>query len=73
MMTTRNTTFWKDGVPLEFQRTTCSMIPRPTPAAKAVGRDSMRATTAAASPGSSTVGPLAATPGAMPVKGALRM
>ena len=56
-----------------FQCTTCSVMPRPMPAPKAIGSDSMRATTAAASRGSSTVGPLEARPGFTPSNGADNM
>ena len=72
-MTTRNTASTKDGELLVFHRATCSMIPSPMPAPSATGRDSMRAITAAARAGSSTAGPVLTAPGAIPVKGALRM
>src|SRR6476646_10774592 len=71
MITTKKTTFWNDGVPVLFQRTVCSTTPNPRPAANATGSDSILATTAAARPGSSTVGPFDATPGATPLNGAL--
>ena len=71
-MTTRYATLTNDGEPVLFHRTVCSTMPRPRPAANATGNDSMRATTAAARPGSSTVGPLAM-PGTTPENGALRM
>ena len=37
-ITTRNDDVWNDGVPALFQRTTCSMMPRPMPAPNASGQ-----------------------------------
>ena len=59
-----------DGLPVPFQRTSWSSMPRPMPAAKAIGSDSSRATTAAARAGSSTAGPADTTEGDTPEDGA---
>ena len=59
-----------DGLPVPFQRTSWSRMPRPMPAAKAMGRDSRRATTAAARAGSRTAGPAETTDGDTPEEGA---
>ena len=58
------------GLPVVFPRTSASMMPSAMPAPKASGNDSMRATTAMASMGSSVIGPLDATPGFTPSNGA---
>ena len=55
-----------------FQRTSCSTTPRPTPATKASGSDSMSATTAAARAGRRMATPAAASTG-RPSPGALSM
>ena len=55
-MMTRVTTLSSDGVSV-FQRTVCSMTPITMAAPKATGIDSIRATMAAASAGSSRAGP----------------
>ena len=55
-MTPKSTTSISSGL-VVFQRTSWSTTPSPTAATNATGIDSMRATTAAASAGSSTAGP----------------
>ena len=71
-MTPRKATVIDDAF-FVFQKTTCSMIPRPTPAAKARGNDSMPATTAAAIAGNSNEEMLPKAVEVDPAKGALRM